>query len=106
MTLKIAELMRQPTADHNLCWLQKALQAAIGTRNPSSLPLWTMGAEGSKFRSGKPDKKITFEEMGHLGLACNLLRATGKQPKIFDGYDEIKYPGPLPGGVCENVHAD
>jgi hypothetical protein len=43
--------------------------------------------------------EIALDEMGHFGLVCNLLRATGQQPRIFAGYDEIIYPGPLPGGV-------
>lgn len=101
MTLKIADLMRQPTADHDLCWLQKALQAAVELEL-ATLPPYLCGQWALKDQNSVPArliKRITFDEMGHLGLVCNLLRATGQQPKIFDGYDEITYPGPLPGGV-------
>ena len=108
MTLKIAELMRQPTADHNLCWLQKALQAALELEL-ATLPPYLCGQWALKDQDSVPANligDITIEEMGHLGLVCNLLRATGQQPKIFDGYDEIKYPGPLPGGVRPRVDSD
>ena len=108
MTLKIAELMRQPTADHNLCWLQEALQAAVELEL-ATLPPYLCGQWALKDQDSDPAKliaDITLEEMGHLGLACNLLRATGQQPKIFAGYDEIKYPGPLPGGVRPRVDPD
>lgn len=93
--------MRQPVAEHDVGWLQTGLQAAIELEL-ATFPPYLCGQWALKDQTSVPAKlirKITFEEMGHLGLACNLLRATGQQPKIFDGYDEIKYPGPLPGGV-------
>ena len=108
MTLKIADLMRQPIAKHDLCWLQEALQAAVELEL-ATLPPYLCGQWALKDQSSVPArliKKIAFEEMGHLGLACNLLRATGQPPKIFEGYDEIKYPGPLPGGVRPRVDPD
>lgn len=108
MTLKIAELMSQPTVDHNLGWLQKALQAAVELEL-ATLPPYLCGQWALKDQDSVPATlidAITMEEMGHLGLACNLLRATGRQPKIFDGYDEIKYPGQLPGGVRPRVDPD
>ena len=101
MSMKIANLMRQPVAKHNLGWLQEALQAAIelelATLPPYLCGQWTLQDQQSV--PANLIKNITFDEMGHLGLACNLLRATGLQPKIFDGYDAIVYPGALPGGV-------
>ena len=108
MTLKIADLMRQPTADHDLCWLQKALQAAVELEL-ATLPPYLCGQWALKDQDSDPANlisDITLEEMGHLGLVCNLLRATGRQPKILDGYDEIRYPGPLPGGVRPKVDPD
>lgn len=108
MRLKIAELMRQPTADHDLYWLQKALQAAVELEL-ATLPPYLCGQWALKDQDSVPASliaDITIEEMGHMGLACNLLRATGQEPKIFDGYDEIKYPGPLPGGVRPRVDPD
>lgn len=101
MSMKIANLMRQPFAEHDLRWLQQALQAAIelelATLPPYLCGLWSLKDQGAAPTGLIRD--ITLDEMVHFGLACNLLRATGLQPKIFDGYDEIVYPGPLPGGV-------
>lgn len=101
MTLKIATLMSQPLAKRNLGWLQDALQSAVELEL-STLPPYFCGAWALKDQSSEAAaliKSIALDEMGHLGLACNLLTATGVQPKIFDGYDEIVYPGQLPGGV-------
>jgi hypothetical protein len=101
MSLKIADLMRQPVAAHDLDWLQKALQAAIELEL-ATLPPYLCGQWALQDQESVPAnliRDITLDEMAHLGLACNLLRATGLQPKIFDGYKEIIYPGQLPGGV-------
>src|SRR6267154_3453382 len=101
MNLKVANLMREAAAQRDLGWLQNALQAAIelelATLPPYLCGLWTLQDQASM--AATRIKKIARDEMGHLGLACNMLRATGVQPKIFDGYDAITYPGPLPGGV-------
>jgi Ferritin-like len=101
MSLKIAQLMRQPVVEHDTSWLQKALQAAIELEL-ATIPPYLCGQWALQDQSSVPAtliKGIVLDEMGHLGLACNLLRATGVQPAIFDGYNAIKYPGPLPGGV-------
>src|SRR5271165_2223984 len=101
MSLKIAQLMRQPVAEHDKSWLQKALQSAIELEL-ATLPPYLCGLWALQDQSSVPAtliKGIVFDEMGHFGLACNLLSATGVQPAIFDGYDAITYPGPLPGGV-------
>lgn len=101
MNLKIKHLMDQPGEEHNLTWLQNALQSAIelelSTLPPYLCGLYALQDQDSDAASWITD--IVFDEMRHFGLACNLLQATGKQPQIFDGYDSIVYPGPLPGGV-------
>jgi hypothetical protein len=99
--LKIKELMAQPAEMHDLAWLQTALQAAIELEL-STLPPYLCGLYAltdQKSDAAKLIGSIVLDEMSHLGLACNLLTAAGVQPKIFDGYDWIVYPGPLPGGV-------
>ena len=101
MSLKIANLMKLAPTTRDLSWLQKALQAAIelelATLPPYLCGQWSLQDQNSM--AAHLIKGITLDEMGHLGLACNLLRATGVRPLIFDGYDAITYPGPLPGGV-------
>lgn len=101
MNLNIKHLMGQPPAEHDLPWLQKSLQAAIELEL-STLPPYLCGLyalQDQNSDAARLIQEIVFDEMSHFGLACNLLRATGVQPKIFDGYDNIVYPGPLPGGV-------
>ncbi|MEV4443768.1 ferritin-like protein [Streptomyces sp. NPDC049577] len=44
-------------------------------------------------------KEIVFDEMSHLGLACNMLTTIGGTPRLADADVVPKYPGPLPGGV-------
>jgi hypothetical protein len=99
--LKIKLLMDMPPEAHDLNWLQASLQAAVELEL-STLPPYLCGLyalEDQKSDAAKLIHTIVLDEMGHFGLACNLLWATGMQPKIFDGYDSIVYPGPLPGGV-------
>jgi hypothetical protein len=40
-----------------------------------------------------------LQEMLHMALDCNILNAVGGNPKIDDPAFVPKYPGPLPGGV-------
>lgn len=42
---------------------------------------------------------IVYEEMLHMGLACNLLNAIGGSPQIMTEGFIPKYPTQLPGGV-------
>jgi hypothetical protein len=99
--LKIKLLMDSPLQAHGLDWLQACLQAALELEL-STLPPYLCGLYALKDQKSDAAKlihNIVLDEMCHFGLACNLLWATGMQPKIFDGYDSIVYPGPLPGGV-------
>src|ERR1051326_944656 len=101
MSLKIVELMRKPPAQRDLPWLQQALQSAIelelSTLPPYLCGLWALQDQNSD--AAGLILSIALDEMSHLGLACNMLRATGVQPQIFAGYDQIQFPGHLPGGV-------
>jgi hypothetical protein len=100
--LKIKRLMDKPPEAHNLNWLQESLQSALELEL-STLPPYLCGLyalEDQRSDAAKLIRKIVLDEMGHFGLVCNLLWATGMKPKILDGYDSIVYPGPLPGGVC------
>jgi Ferritin-like len=94
-------LMQQPAANHDVAWLQNALQAAIqlelATLPPYLSALFSIADQTSTAFNLIND--IVFNEMTHFGLACNLLAATGGQPTIVEGYRRTVYPGPLPGGV-------
>jgi Ferritin-like len=97
----IQRLMQQPSIDHDVTWLQTALQAAIqlelATLPPYLSAMFSIPDQGSTVYTLIND--IVFNEMTHFGLACNLLAATGAQPTIVEGYRKTAYPGPLPGGV-------
>jgi hypothetical protein len=105
MNLKIVELMKAPV--HDLGWLQAALQSAVDLEL-ATLPPYLCGYWAVQDSSSYPATQIlgiAMQEMAHFGLACNMLCAAGKQPTVLKSYGEIKYPGPLPGGVVPNQDA-
>ena len=96
-SMKIVELMQAPT--HDLAWIREAAQAAIelelSTIPPYLCALWSIDESGTVAEG--LIRTIVLDEMGHMGLMCNLLKGLGVSPKIVTGVP--KYPGPLPGGV-------
>ncbi len=103
--MNIVDLMRIPPASHDVSWLKDSLQAAIelelSTIPPYLCALWSI-----KQPSGPVHdliNSVVFEEMLHLGLACNLLTTIGGTPQIDSPATVPKYPGPLPGGVRPNL---
>ena len=99
--MKIVELMQLPPEDHDLAWLQQALQAAVelemATIPPYLCAMWSVKDSGSPVAS--LIRNIVLEEMSHLGLACNMLTSIGGTPAINTPAAVPKYPGGLPGGV-------
>src|SRR3974390_2991699 len=84
MNLKIAHLMQARGAERDLHWLRAALQSAIEVEL-STLPPYLCGYWAFEDRSSYPSKAIrtiVFQEMAHLGLACNMRRAVGGRPDI------------------------
>jgi len=101
MDLRIAKLMDIPAEKHDLAWLKDALQSAIALEL-STIPPYLCGWLSLPDPASTPArliKSVVFDEMAHLGLVCNMLRACGVKPDILGAYDTIVYPGPLPGGV-------
>ncbi len=102
MSNKIVELMQVVEEKRDLDWLKRSLQAAIELEL-STLPPYLSGLWSIKAGSGPVYdlvESVAIEEMVHMGLACNMLTALGVAPSIFGAFQqEIKYPGPLPGGV-------
>jgi hypothetical protein len=99
MNSKIVELMGKPTRD--MAWLKSALQSAVELEL-ATLPPYLCGLWALQDRSSDPARQILSiakQEMGHFGLACNMLAAIGGKPDIMGGYSQIEYPGRLPGGV-------
>lgn len=99
---RIVELMRLPAKQHDAEWLKDALQQAVllelATLPPYLCGLWSINAP-SQNRVLRTLRTIVFDEMSHLGLACNLLTTIGGTPRLADETLVPTYPGPLPGGV-------
>jgi hypothetical protein len=103
--MRIVDLMRIPAASHDVAWLQDSLQAAIelelSTIPPYLCALWSIKAPVGPVYDRI--KTVVFEEMLHLGLACNMLTTIGGAPSMATPVTVPKYPAPLPGGVRPNL---
>ncbi|MDQ3929647.1 MAG: ferritin-like protein [Chloroflexota bacterium] len=95
--------------------LRNALQQAIELEH-STIPTYLYAYFSLRFAPGYSEAgtstnyyineaiwTIVYEEMLHMGLACNLLNAIGGQPRINKRGFIPKYPGPLPGGVDKGL---
>lgn len=93
---KIVALLQNPVRD--IPWIKESVQAAIdlelSTIPPYLCALWSIQTAGPV---QKIIREVVRDEMGHLGLMCNLLKGLGESPQIVAAVP--KYPGPLPGGV-------
>ncbi|MFZ3493286.1 ferritin-like domain-containing protein [Streptomyces sp. 5.8] len=100
---RIVELMDQPVEVRGADWLKESLQQAIllelATLPPYLCGMWSIVDPGPDERVHQALRTIVFDEMSHLGIACNLLTTIGGSPRLADFRTVPKYPGPLPGGV-------
>ncbi|MFE2877370.1 ferritin-like protein [Streptomyces roseus] len=99
---RIVELMRRPAEQRGAEWVKDALQQAVllelATLPPYLCGMWSINAT-SQNPVLRTLRTIVFDEMSHLGIACNLLTTVGGSPRLADEVLVPKYPGPLPGGV-------
>lgn len=93
---KIVALLKRTVRDVE--WIKESVQAAIdlelSTIPPYLCALWSIETAGTV---QDIIVHVVRDEMGHLGLMCNLLKGLGVSPQIIAAVP--KYPGPLPGGV-------
>lgn len=98
---RIVELMRQPAQERNAEWVRAALQQAVllelATLPPYLCGLWSVNTTSGPVR--RTLRRIVFDEMSHLGIACNLLTTVDGTPLLTGEALVPTYPGPLPGGV-------
>lgn len=96
----VAELLIVRREDRDLQWLKQMLQWAIQveftTIPPYLCAYWSIKTSGYVATS---IYEVVIEEMGHFGLASNLLTTLGGTPVIDSPEVVPTYPGPLPGGV-------
>jgi Ferritin-like len=100
---RIVELLEveEPIRDED--WLKKSLQVAVELEL-ATLPVYLSGMWSIKSQSGEVFRlidSVVREEMLHLGLACNMLKALKVSPKLRDRVPD--YPGHLPGGVRDDL---
>ena len=97
-----SELLAVQVEQRDVLWLRRSLEVAaeleLYTLPPYFCGLWTC--------QGLTDfapliQNVTFDEMGHLGQALNLLVAVGGTPTVTTR--PPVYPGPLPGGLMPGV---
>lgn len=88
-----------PSDRRDVYWLRGALKTAIGLEL-ATIPPYLYGL----FSIKDPDSDVTshirqiaFQEMLHLGFACNLLSAAGGKPAVQAA--ARNYPTPLPGQI-------
>ncbi|MEU6235239.1 ferritin-like protein [Kitasatospora sp. NPDC047058] len=97
----IIELMDVAEADRSDEWLRDALQQAVmlelATLPPYLCGLWSITEDSADV--ALMIKEVVFNEMTHLGLACNMLTTIGGTPVLASTAVVPPYPCPLPGGV-------
>ncbi|MFE6288024.1 ferritin-like protein [Streptomyces sp. NPDC057877] len=100
---RIVSLLDQPVEQRDVVWLKEAAQQAIllelATLPPYLCGLWSIDDTGGDEQVPEALRAVVFDEMSHLGLACNLLTTIGGTPRLADASVVPTYPGPLPGGV-------
>ena len=101
----VAELLAVPEAQCDKRWLRACLQTAVEleltTVPPYLYAYWSVKDPASELADALLG--IAWQEMLHMGFACNMLTAAGGRPRIAGGGGEDSaapsYPAPLPGGV-------
>ncbi|MFD9130373.1 ferritin-like protein [Kitasatospora sp. NPDC059571] len=98
-----ARLLAVPGGHRDVPWIRDALQTALelelATLPPYLCAWWSIRDRSDP--AARLIQGIVYDEMFHMALVCNLLVAVGGRPSIVDGV--MSYPGPLPGGVREDL---
>ncbi|MBT2505665.1 ferritin-like protein [Streptomyces sp. ISL-98] len=97
----IVELLDVPPEKRGLKWIHESLQTAV-TLELSTLPPYLCAwwsVKDPNEEAAQIIRSIVFDEMFHMGLACNMLASIGGIPQILTAAKSLKYPGELPGRV-------
>jgi Ferritin-like len=89
--------MQVEESARDIGWLQEALQNAVELEL-ATLPVYLSGLWSIKDPTTEAYTlvdSVIYEEMVHLGLVANMLKAIGGAPQ----FNAPVYPGALPGGV-------
>ncbi|MEV0276189.1 ferritin-like protein [Streptomyces sp. NPDC050610] len=95
----IADLLAVAPPERDKKWLRECLQAAVAlelaTIPPYLYAYWSVRDASSELADALLG--IAWQEMLHMGLACNMLTAAEGKPSIVAA--ARAYPSRLPGGV-------
>ena len=98
---QIPGLMNHPHETRDMPWLERALQSAVSvefsTIPPYLCALWSI--KDPMHPVAKSIRNVVHEEMLHMSLACNMLTAIGRVPRINHPNAVPRYPGHIPGMV-------
>ncbi|WP_053803636.1 ferritin-like domain-containing protein [Streptomyces rimosus] len=101
----IAQLLAEPSTQCDKRWLRRCLQVAVQLEL-STIPPYLyayFSVEDPAAELADALLGIAWQEMLHLGLACNLLVAAGGKPQLTGSIAGVpvtpRYPTALPGGV-------
>ena len=99
MAMQVQHLLDSTPVIENRNQLIEYLQVAIQIEH-ATLPLyltamWSLKVGGPHYNTLN---QIVFQEMGHLGIVCNLLNAIDAEPYLVPPDATLPvFPGPLPG---------
>jgi Ferritin-like len=96
-TRNIVELLQVEESARDISWLQESLQNAVELEL-ATLPVYLTGLwsiQDPTTEAYTLVDSVIYEEMVHLGLTANMLKAIGGSPQ----FNAPAYPGCLPGGV-------
>ncbi|MFH9426592.1 ferritin-like protein [Streptomyces sp. NPDC017529] len=101
----IAQLLAVPSPQCDKRWLRRCLQIAVqlelSTIPPYLYAYWSVEDPAAELADALLG--IAWQEMLHMGLACNLLTAAGGTPQLTGELGGVpvapRYPTALPGGV-------
>lgn len=97
----IAQLLAVPSPRCDKQWLRRCLQIAVqlelSTVPPYLYAYWSIKDPAAELADALLG--IAWQEMLHMGLACNLLTAAGGTPQLTGASVVPCYPTALPGGV-------
>lgn len=92
----------EPTPDAIATALQHAIELEHATIPTYLYALYSL-KPGTNGEIAEIIQSVVVEEMLHMTLACNVLNAIGGAPVIDDPGFIPTYPGPLPGGVADQL---
>lgn len=94
---RVFELLEDPNRETLPLALQTALRIEHATMPPYLYSLFSLGDKNGEVADVL--YSVALEEMLHMLLVGNIIKALGARPLIDDAGFPMTYPGPLPGAI-------